>query len=529
MRKNRNTDNNRDTGGKQDRVKNRHTGKVYLVGAGPGDEGLLTVRGAELLKEAEVLLYDRLVNPALLLELPDSCEKILVGKREGNHTMIQEEINRLLIAKAGEGKSVLRLKGGDPFVFGRGGEEILALEEEGIPYEVVPGVTSAVAVLESAGIPVTHRKEARSFHVITGHTAQEGLPEQFEQYAALDGTLIFLMGISHLKEIAEQLLRYGKAPDTPASIVESGTTIRERRIDGTLGNILKIAEENQVKPPAILVVGKTASYHMRSKGLPLAGKKIGVTGTGHMVRKLTPLLEKQGAKVFAAPYLRIVPTEVLKNQMPDWDQIHWIVFTSANGVEQFFFQLQELKMDRRILHRVKYAVIGDGTKERLWDFGFHADYVPKVYTVKALAEGLADLVTKKERICVLRAQEGSEDLRKIWDARGISYEDLGIYKSEVDSSILEMLGQELGELDYLTFASASGVRAYLELKDKCSGNTYDKDLNFHGRMVCIGNKTAELLEESSIQESADSQMVLLAKIQTAEGIVDRILECEQEE
>lgn len=490
-------------------------GKVFLIGAGPGDCGLITKRGSELLKTAEVLLYDRLANPMFLQEVPVNCERILVGKREGEHTASQEEINRLLVQKAKEGKRVIRLKGGDAFVFGRGGEEILALEEEKIPYEVIPGVTSAIAALETAGIPVTHRKTARSFHVITGHTAEELEEERFTEYAALEGTLIFLMGIGNLEKIAELLLTFGKAPDTPAAIVEQGTTVRQRRIDGTLGTIAERARKEKAKAPAIFVVGETASCHMTSENMPLSRCRIGVTGTPHLVEELQAALRELGAQVFGAPFLQIVPTDILAKKKPDWKTIDWLVFTSANGVRQFFEQIHTERVDVRALGHIRYAVIGQGTAEALWQYGIIADYMPSCYTVRELAAGLAKKIGKGEKVCILRAKEGSPDIGKVWEREGIDYEDLAIYETRVDSSVAELLWQQVPILDYITFASASGVRGFF-------GEKKGREM-VSAVPVCIGNKTEEALRgEVSEQER---KRIATAKVHTIEGMVQKIAEC----
>lgn len=499
-------------------------GKVFFIGAGPGDGGLITKRGSELLKTAEVLLYDRLANPMFLLDVPDFCERILVGKREGKHTVSQEEINTLLLQKAKEGKRVVRLKGGDSFVFGRGGEEILALEAEKIPYEVIPGVTSAIGALETAGIPVTHRNEARSFHVITGHTAEEPedfykgkKEERFKAYAGLDGTLVFLMGIGNLEQIVKQLLAAGKDANTPVSIVEQGTTIRQRRIDGTLGTIVEIAGKEQAKPPAVFVVGKVASYRMTSDDMPLSKCKIGVTGTPHMVENLQNALRELGARVFGAPFLQIVPTDTLQKRKPEWEKTDWIVFTSANGVHQFFEQIRALHVDVRTLGHIQYAVIGQGTAEALWKYGITADYMPDCYTVKDLATGLAKRIKKGEKVCILRAKDGSEDFEKVWKQEEIAYEDLAIYETKVEQSIVELLWEQVPVLDYITFASASGVRGFFAGKSNMD--------NMSASLVCIGNKTEEALRIEVSQ--TEHGKIAAAEVHTTEGIVQKIMECER--
>lgn len=491
-------------------------GIVYLVGAGPGDEELITGRGRALLKEAEVLLYDRLASPRFLSEAPEYCEKISVGKREGNHSVSQEEINALLVQKAKEGKRVVRLKGGDSFVFGRGGEEILALEKENIPYEVVPGITSAIAALENAGIPVTHRKEARSFHVITGHTAQENEPERFLQYGKLEGTLIFLMGMGNLPVIVQQLMKGGKSPDTPAAVVEQGTCIRQRRIDARLGTIAEAAKENQVKSPAVLVVGKAAAFHMVSTIRPLYGRRIGVTGTAAITEKLEKGLKDLGAYVYSAPYLKIVSTDILIKRKPEWKSFSWLVFTSANGVDQFFGQLREMGTDIRELCRLKYAVIGRGTADVLWKYGIHADFMPLHYTVEELARGLAGKLTKGDKVLVLRAKEGSADLHKIWQEQQVEYEDLGIYETVVDTDMADQLWQQADILDTITFASASGVKAFFAAKKQCESLQDAK--GFQGTMICIGNRTEEALREYLPCE--EWKRIRTAEEYTAGGLIE---------
>ncbi|MGN0377863.1 MAG: uroporphyrinogen-III C-methyltransferase [Suilimivivens sp.] len=496
-----------------------NTGMVYLIGAGPGAEELITIRGAALLKEAEVLLYDRLASPEFLLQVPEICEKIYVGKREGNHSVSQEKINELLVEKAKEGKTVVRLKGGDPFVFGRGGEEILALEKENIPYEVVPGITSAIGALEMAGIPVTHREEARSFHVITGHTAKEQEPERFCQYGKLEGTLIFLMGVGNLPLIREQLLKAGKDKDTPAAIVEQGTCIRQRRIDGTLETIVEEAEENQVKPPAILVVGKVAACHMVSETRPLSGRKIAVTGTAAMTEKLEKKLKDLGAFVYSASYLKVVPTDILRKEMPDWSAFSWLVFTSGNGVKQFFEQIRELQIDVRELSHFQYAVIGRGTADMLWQYGIHADYIPKQYTVEELAKGLSQRLCREEKVLVLRAKEGSKDLPKIFREQEVSFEDLGIYETIADKDMAEQLWQQRDILDTVTFASSSGVKAFFAAKPMSENVSEEK--GFPKRLICIGRKTEEALRENLPPE--EWKRIRTAKEYTAEGLIETLL------
>lgn len=516
---------------------NRNKGMVLLVGAGPGDPGLFTRRGAEAVGSAEVILYDRLVNPGLLDGAPDGCEKIFVGKGVGNHGLSQKEINELIIRKAREGKRVVRLKGGDPFVFGRGGEEALALEEENIPYSVVPGVTSAVAALAAAGIPITHRGLARSFHVITGHTMESDTAHagesaeqgRFVPYGSLEGTLVFLMAVAELPVIAGELMEGGKSGKTPACLVEQGTTIRQRRIDGTLETIAGMAQEQGIRPPAILVVGEAAAFHLTSRALPLSGRRIGVTGTFAMVRKLSADLEGLGAQVFEACYLKIVPTSVLARRNPDFEQFSWLVFTSANGVEQFFEQIRDMDIDIRRLSRCRFAVIGPGTGQALWNHGIRADYMPCRYTVEELAQGVAGLALPGERLLALRAGEGSVNLARIWQREGLGFEDLGIYETRADEEAVRTLWQQADVLDTVTFASASGVRAFFESARSRSGDPgpgaegeNPGKRRFPQRLVCIGNKTEEALRERLPGE--EWGRIRTAKEYTAKGLVEACLD-----
>ncbi|MBQ2924613.1 MAG: uroporphyrinogen-III C-methyltransferase, partial [Anaerotignum sp.] len=322
-------------------------GKVYLVGAGCGDPELITWKGLNLLRKCDVVLYDDLVAPKLLEETKKDCEWIFVGKRYGKHSLPQKETNALLIEKAKEGKTVVRLKGGDPFVFGRGGEEILALQAENIPYEVVSGVTSSIAVPAAAGIPVTHRKMARSFHVITGHTAADGettLTENLDVLAKLEGTLVFLMGLHHLEEICEGLINGGKNEKTPAAVISGGTTPRQKTVRANLGELAEKTREAELEAPAVIVIGETAGMDFAGTiPRPLYGVKIGVTGTKSITRKMRDRLEEMGAAVTEMDYSTIVPYREnthLEAELQRVSDYPWAVFTSPNGVEIFFDYLK---------------------------------------------------------------------------------------------------------------------------------------------------------------------------------------------
>lgn len=441
-------------------------GMVFLVGAGPGDPGLLTLRGKELLETAEVLVYDRLASREFLELVPAGCEKIYVGKESGRHSRTQEEINGILVEWALKGKRVIRLKGGDPFVFGRGGEEIHSLSAHGIPYEVVPGVTSAIAALSHAGIPVTHRGVGQSFHVITGHTAVgagdgDSLTGGFDQYARLPGTLIFLMGLSNLEKIVENLIKYGKDPRTPAAVVTNGTLPDSRCVRAALSSLPEAVRRAGLKPPGIIVVGPVAAFSMTcKKELPLSGALVGITGTDGMWNKLSEKLVSQGASVVRAGISRIVPLnkEGLSGHLDRLDQVSWIVFTSTNGVRIFFEAMREGRMD-------------------------------------------------------LRARMGSPILREALCQGGISVLDVPVYDVEAEPVGREALS-ELSRLHYLTFESGSGVRGFFgELADEKR-----RLLETGPCPVCIGKATAEALSAFGIRR------MKIARDYTADGLLSAILE-----
>ena len=310
---------------------------------------------------------------------------------------------------------------------------------------------------------------------LTGADGVEDAKGRFVPYGALEGTLVFLMGVGELPTLVEQLLLGGKSKDTPAALVERGTTIRQRRINGTLETIVKRAGEYGVKPPTVFVVGEAAKFHLLSREWPLSGRRIGVTGTPAMAEKVADALKELGARVYAAPCLKIVPTKALEVRNPDYGEFSWLVFTSANGVEQFFEQLKAMGKDCRALAFCKFAVIGPGTGQALWHRGFRADYMPERYTVEALAEGTAALAGRGDRFLSLRSEKASCELTEIWERAGIACEDLGIYETAADDELADLLWRQMDVLDTLTFASASGVKAFLN-----AGERYRKDCGEDG-------------------------------------------------
>ena len=497
-------------------------GCVTLVGAGCG-KGLITAEGLKAVKKAEVLIFDDLIDPSLT-DLADACcIRIYVGKRYGRHSMKQEEISNLLVRWAKAGKQVVRLKGGDSFVFGRGGEEVLALSREEIPFRLIPGVSSSIAVPECAGIPVTHRGVARSFTVVTGRTA-DGTGEDYRTLASLKGTLVFLMGQHAYPQITAQLIENGKDPATPASVISNGCSEKESRIDGTLADIAAKAAE--APTPAILVVGQTAAFHMKDPAHSLyvpAGDENGreekqttaprrleeqpsvlVTGTSHFVNKTVCVLRREGLNAQGEITIRLV---LQADQIPDdLSGYTWLVFTSANGISFFFDTLRARGTDLRVLGGMKFACIGSGTKEKLMQFGFHADLVPDRYTADALGEALGRCAGPEDRILILRAQAGSPLLTKALDEAGCRYEDRKIYRTcaACEETPEDEACQDGGR--YIVFGSASGVNAWF------SGKQW-KDADIP---VCIGKYTCAALPEKLAGQA------LVAETYTAQGLAEVI-------
>ena len=346
----------------------KHPGKVWLVGAGPGDVGLFTLKGMEVLQNAEVVVYDSLVGQGVLSKVPKEARRINVGKRASNHTMPQEQINRVLAEEAKKGLRVVRLKGGDPFLFGRGGEELELLHKEGIPYEVVPGVTSSIAVPAYNGIPVTHRDFCSSLHIITGHKKQgEPYDIDFEALVRTKGTLVFLMGVSALSDICTSLLAAGIDPQMPAAILHKGTTAGQKRIVATVGTLPEEVKRQGILTPAIIVVGKVcalAEEFAWYEKLPLAGWKVLVTRPKETISTMAQKLRVMGAEVLELPAIRTEPLQdqrLLKKAMEELDTFDWIGFTSPIGVRVFFREMKQAGKDIRALGKVKIAAIGKGT------------------------------------------------------------------------------------------------------------------------------------------------------------------------
>ena len=484
-------------------------GCVYLIGAGCGRMDLVTLRGLQRLRQCDVVVYDDLIDSRLLREAPPQAEQIYMGKRSGRHSASQAEISAVLVEKARAGKRVARLKGGDPFVFGRGGEEIQALQRAGIPYEEVPGISSAIAIPAAAGIPVTHRRLGRSFHVITGHTADtpDGLPEDLEALAGLGGTLVFLMGLSNLRKITAGLIAAGRSAATPAAVVSSRRAGQQVAVRGTLGDLADRAAQSRIAAPAVIVVGDVAALDF-SPTLqdPLRDVSVGITGTPAIAEKLTALLEAEGASVELVQESRVEPLPLSVDLTAVCSGAHWLVFTSMNGARIFLRRLREQRLDVRRLHGCRFAVIGAATGEVLERHGIYPDLCAPVSTTEALAGVLAGRVEPGEDVFLLRAENGAAGLPRILRAQGIPVTDVPLYR---------LCGEPRAEaaavrqLDYLTFSSASGVEFFFRTDPSVPEGTV---------CVCIGEITAQALRKHT------DRPFLTAPHISAEGMVEAIRE-----
>ncbi len=491
---------------------------VYLIGAGPGDAGLLTLKAHEILSQAEVLIYDKLADKKLLNFAPANCEKIYVGKAAGKHTLRQEEINQLLADKGATGKKVVRLKGGDPFVFGRGGEEGIFLHERNIDFEIVPGVTSAISVPAYAGIPVTHRGVATSFAVVTGHE-DPAKPEstiRWEKLATAADTLIFLMGVENLPKITAKLIEHGRDKKTPAAVIRNGTKPTQEILITTLENAAADVAKNNLKPPAIFIVGEVVNLRENLKWFDskiLFGKKILVTRTRKQASKLTTQLEKFGAEVLEFPTIKIAPPtdnfQSIDSAINNLKNFDWIIFTSANGVEKFFERLKIFKRDARIFADAKIAAIGSATAEKLSNFGIIADIIPQEFRAEGLLAELKDKVAGKN-ILIARAEVARDILPAELENFGAKVKIVPAYKTITDAENFAEIKSKIsaGAVDLITFTSSSTVENFVAV----AGIETLKKI----KTAAIGTVTAETLKKFGVTAE------IVAKEFTIAGLVDAI-------
>lgn len=488
------------------------SGKVYLVGAGPGDPELLTLKGRRVLGEAEVVVYDRLANPRLLAHAPAAARRIYAGKGGTGTPLTQEEINALLVEHARAGRVVCRLKGGDPFVFGRGGEEAEALAAAGLPWEYVPGITSAIAAPGYAGIPVTHRGLARAVTVVTGHEDPgSGQGPEWELLARGTETLVLLMGVERLEALVARLLEHGRSPETPAAVVSWGTYARQQTVAAPLGQLAARCREAGCTAPAVAVIGPVAALRSRLnwwETLPLFGKRIVVTRAAAQAEELAALLEAAGAEALRCPVL-----EVRRLPAPDLSVLdgshHWVVFTSANGVYSLAEALREARRDVRALGPARVAAIGGETAAAAREAGLYVDFVPgRAVAEQVLAEFPEPVAGR--RLLLVRAREARELLPDEWRRAGAEVCVLPVYETVAarpTEDVLQALREELtaGRIDAVTFTSSSSVRHFAAL--------FPPPLPRATCVACLGPVTARTAREFGFAVQA------VAEEQSAAGLV----------
>ena len=472
-------------------------GHVYLVGAGPGDPGLLTARALELIATADVILYDRLIPISALDGARAEAEVLFVGKEGGGPSVPQEQTEALILDRARSGRTVVRLKGGDPFVFGRGGEEALALRDAGIPYEVVPGITAGIAASAYAGIPVTHRGLASAVALITGHEDpdKDETSIDWRALAAFPGTLVFYMGVRRLPQIAESLIAAGRLAEEPVAIVERGTLPDQRTVSGTLATIAELARQADVRAPSITVVGPVAELaeqlEWRTGGIhyPLSGQTVAITRARAQASGLARRLQELGASVVQAPVIR---TQPLTGPAPDLARYDLVCFTSPNAVAALFERLAQVAdppQDARAFAGALIAAIGPGTARALAEHGIIADIVPEHFVAEAFVEALADVPVT--RALVARASQARDVIPEALRARGAAVDVLALYETVAEALSPEALERARGA-DYITFTSSSTVRFFLDAAGGADG------LSPETRIVSIGPVTSETLREHGL-------------------------------
>ena len=446
-------------------------GIVYLVGAGPGDAGLLTMRGAELLARADVVVYDALVNPDLLRLAPREAEIIFGGKRAKDHALSQDELNALLVTKGREGKTVVRLKGGDPYIFGRGGEEAEQLSEAGIPFEVVPGISSVVAGPNYAGIPLTHREHNTMVTIFTGHedpTKPESTLD-YKRIAGLPGTKVIVMGTERIKHIAESLISHGMAADTPVGMIRWGTTGRQQSVEGTLATIADVAEKAKLVAPTVTVIGDVVKLRAKLNWFehrPLFGQRVVVTRTREQASQLSRQLLELGAEVLEIPTIKIVPPDNKQDLMDallGLGEYDWVVFTSPNGVDAFFDYFFKAFEDLRDIGGLRIAAVGSVTAQKLRDLHLKVDLMPDEYVAKKIVAAFRGYESIENlRMLLVRAQVANADLPKGLEEAGAIVDDVAIYKTVPETEDRNGAAARFAEAgaDWITFTSSSTVQNF---------------------------------------------------------------------
>jgi uroporphyrinogen III methyltransferase/synthase len=498
-------------------------GIVYLVGAGPGDPGLLTLRGKSVLEKADVIIYDRLVNSQILLYAGRAAERIYGGKLPGEHSLSQEEINKLLVKKARQGKTVVRLKGGDPFLFGRGGEEALYLAGHGCDFAIVPGITSAIAAPAYAGIPVTHRDMASSFAVITGHEkpGKQASAVHWQEIARGVDTLVFLMGVENLGVIVSQLIAQGKKPSTPAALICSGTLPAQKVLTGTLRTIVKKAARADLKPPAVLVVGEVVRLKeklFRADKKPLAGKKVLITRPAAQAASFAEKIVEIGGEPVVFPTVEIVTEpdlRLLHQALGKIESYDRIIFTSLNAVDIFFAELAARQVDIRSLQGARLCAIGPETRERLRLRGLFTDIMPRQFCAEGILQALQGKLQPGQKVLLPRARNARPVLPEGLRRQGVSVDEIYLYRASVpktpDTSIVAQIMK--GTIDIITFTSSSTVSNFVKLLGKNNISRLPRKI----MIACIGPITAATARKNRLR------VALEAKDYTTDGLIAAIL------
>lgn len=497
-------------------------GKVYLVGAGPGDYKLLTLKGLECIKKADVIVYDRLANKDYLKEAKENCEFIYVGKASSNHTLPQDDINMVIVNKAKEGKVVTRLKGGDPYVFGRGGEEGEVLREEGIEFEVVPGITSAIGGLCYAGIPITHRDYASSFHVITGHLREDDKDNTEINWNALantNGTLVFLMGVANLQKITLNLIKEGKSKDTPVALISWATRYNQTVITSTLENVYEEALKVNIKPPTLIVIGDVVKLREKLnffEDKPLFGKDVIVTRARTQSSSLVSKISDLGGNPIEIPTIKINKIEnniELENEIKNIRDYTYLVLTSKNAVQIFFDKLYKMNLDSRALANLKVCAVGSATAKEIRNNGINPDIIPEQFVSEYLFEELKSVLKSTDKVLIPRTKNARDFLvNKI--SKICSVKEVHIYETVLNNIKKDEILKGLNSLEekYITFTSSSTVTNFVDI----IGMDNIDELN-KLKVISIGPITTETANSLGINVYRE------ANISTIDGMVDCII------
>ena len=506
-------------------IENKKQGKVYIIGAGPGDAGLITLKAVEALRLADVVIYDNLVNEDLLKYAPEHARFIYAGKKGGDHALSQDKINELLAKEALDGNTVARLKGGDPFIFGRGGEEAEVLVAQGVPFELIPGVTSAIAVPAYAGIPLTHRGLTSTVAFITGHEDPTKDKSDIDWQALCGiGTLVFLMGVKNLGQITGALILHSKLPGTPAALIRRGTTPHQEILVGTLANIADLAQAKNFKPPAILVVGQVVNLRNQLHWFdskPLFGKGVVITRPQRQADDLARLLADQGASPLSFPTISIEPPSdwsELDRAIGQLESYQWLIFTSANGVHFFFERLREKGRDVRNLKGIKICCIGPATARQIEARGIRVDLVPDEFIAEGILKSFASMNLSGQRVLIPRACSARDILPETLKKQGAEVDVVTAYQTVNSGRKKEELAGWInaGEVDVITFTSSSTVTNFVEIM----GADYALPPNI--KIACIGPVTAATAKKAGFHINISQEEY------TMEGLVQSLINNVQE-